>query len=85
MAVAAAGGIEAEIRVMGAHGGSAGVQEYGCGALCNLAWGSEERKAAVAAAGGIEAVIRAMGAHGGSAGVQQHGCTALCNLAAGSK
>ena len=73
------------IRAMGAHGGSAGVQQYGCTALRNMVADSEECKASVTAAGGIEAVIRAMGAHGGSAGVQQHGCTALCNLAAGSK
>eukprot|EP01043_Picozoa_sp_COSAG02_P022650 COSAG02_NODE_1184_length_14008_cov_44.301963_1_plen_678_part_00 len=61
------------------------VQEKGCGALVNLANGSEERKAAVASAGGIAAVLAAMGAHGGSAGVQEKGCAALWSLANGSE
>ena len=60
------------------------VQEKGCGALRNLAAGSEDRKTAVIAAGGLEAVLQAMGAHGGSAKVQENGCGALRNLALGS-
>eukprot|EP01044_Picomonas_judraskeda_P058848 COSAG03_NODE_38995_length_103_cov_68.500000_1_plen_33_part_11 len=32
---------------MGAHAGSAAVQEYGCTALSNLAGGSEERRVAI--------------------------------------
>ena len=79
--IAAAGGIEAVLRAMGAHAGDARVQESGCGALMNLMYNSPERKAAVAAAGGLEAVLRAMGAHAGAAAVQQDGCAALMNLA----
>ena len=66
--VAAAGGIEAVVAVMRAHGGSVPVQQQGCIVLKNLAGGccAEENGMAVAvvAAGGIAAVVAAMRAHG---------------------
>ena len=37
VAIAAAGGIERVLSAMADHAGSAGVQDYGCGALWNLA------------------------------------------------
>ena len=37
MAIAASGGIERVVAAMAGHAGSAGVQEYGCDALWDLA------------------------------------------------
>jgi len=79
--IAAAGGIDAVVGAMGAHGGVAGVQALGCAALRNLAAGNADNKAKIAAAGGIDAVVGAMGAHRGVADVQKEGCAALLNLA----
>ena len=52
--VASAGGVDAVVAAMRAHGGSASVQEEGCAALRNLALGDALR-ASIASAGGIEA------------------------------
>ncbi|KAJ1481787.1 armadillo-type protein, partial [Baffinella frigidus] len=68
------------ISIMGVRTSSAGVQEAGCYALCNLA-ANAANQVAIAAQGGIAAVLKAMGAHASIAGVQEYGCRALVNLA----
>eukprot|EP00961_Rhodomonas_salina_P090885 1223009-Rhodomonas_salina.1 len=65
---------------MRGHGGSAGVEEQGCGALRSLAV-NDENRVTIAGLHGIAVVIKAMRGHGGSAGVQRQGCAALLNLA----
>ena len=53
---------------MGAHAGSAGVQEQGCGALWNLA---TQEQAKVRQAGGAAAVERAQGAFAANPAVRK--------------
>ena len=79
--IGSAGGIEAILRAMTQHPSAAGVQEWGCVALSNLAVNADN-KVKIGSAGGIEAIVRAMTQHPSAAGVQEHGCVALWNLAA---
>jgi hypothetical protein len=76
--VQAAGGAQAFVRAMRAHGGAANVQ--GCRGVAQLAYSSKGREAMVAA-GGAEAVVGAMQAHVGVVAVQVKGCAAISSLA----
>ena len=79
--IAAAGGIVAVIRGMVRCEDHAGVQQYGCAALAELAFNNEENRVAIVAAGGIAAVTGAMGRRfEGDAGVQKYGRIALKNM-----
>ena len=71
-AFAVAGGVEAVVAAMRSHGGVAGVQEAGCGALHNLAVGDAGCLQAIAVAGGIELATAAKQAFAGHAKVQQY-------------
>ena len=55
------------------------VQQWGCGALANLALNKEHNQEAIAAAGGLEAVVHAIQLTA-ERGVQEQGFFALCNL-----
>jgi dihydroorotate dehydrogenase len=63
------------------HADAAGVQEYGCGALWNLAYNAAN-KVTIAGVGGIDVVVAAMRHHADAAGVQERGCGVLRSLAA---
>ena len=77
--IAAAGGIEAVVRVMGEHQANAAVMQQACWALAYLA-GLDANHARIAAAGGIEAMVRGMGEHQANAAVMQDACWALGNI-----
>jgi hypothetical protein len=76
--VQAAGGAQAFVRAMRAHGGAANVQE-GCRGVAQLAYSSKGREAMVAA-GGAEAVVGALRAHPSVVAVQAKGCAAMTLL-----
>ena len=76
-AIAAAGGIEAVVRVLREHQANAAVMQEACRALVNLAC-LDANQARIAAAGGIEAVVRVMGEHQANAAVMRQACWALC-------
>jgi hypothetical protein len=78
----AAGGVAAALSALHAHGACAPVQQYGCGALSDLAEHCEEAAADATAAGAIEAVCAAMRAHAAAASVQVCACRALNFLCA---
>ena len=81
--IAENGGIEAIHGVMDKHGTSnAGVAEYGCRALKNLAGSNADNKKRIGEAGGIAMILSMMEEHGKfSAGIALYGCCALWNLA----
>ena len=76
VAIAEQGGIVAVIGAMGRFEGDAGVQQWGCWALFNLA-GNAANKVAIAEQGGIAAVKGAMGRFKDHAEIQQNGAGAL--------
>ena len=78
--IAALGGIEAVVRVMGTLPEEPEVQEEACGALGNLAANNNSNKEKIAALGGIEAVVRAMGTLPAEPKVQENACLALYNF-----
>ena len=80
-AIASAGGVEAVVAALRAHGGAhAGVAQHGCWALKNLAI-DDDIALAIGSAGGVEAIVPALRAHGeGNAEVAENGCTALAYL-----
>ena len=51
------------IQMMTRHSSNKDSQQYGCGALCNLAASHAENQTRIASAGGIEAVVKAMQTH----------------------
>ena len=75
--IAAAGGIVAVIRGMVRCEDHAGVQQYGCAALAELAFNNEENRVAIAAAGGIAVVAGAMANHADNYGVQESAAKAI--------
>ena len=79
-----AGGPVAAVAAMNAHAGDVQVQRSGCGALRNMAAGSDAQRQAVVDAGGPVAVAAAMNAHAAAVELQQQGCGALLNMAVGS-
>ena len=54
------GGIEQVLEAMRGHAGSAQLQEWGCGALAQLAAGNAENQGKIGTQGGIELVLEAM-------------------------
>ena len=56
--IAAAGGIEAVVRVLGEHQANAAVMEEACGALCNIGWSDEALQKRIKDAG-AEPLVRA--------------------------
>ena len=83
--VAAAGCIEAILRGMAAHSGSAALQVAGCGALSALAEKGAALKTPVNAyrmlqANACDSVVAAMDIHIADAGVQAQGCRTLWRL-----
>ena len=64
------------VRGMGQHPEAAGVQQWGCGALWNLA-GDAALRGAIASVGGIEAVVRARDAFPGDEYVRRNADDAL--------
>jgi hypothetical protein len=80
-AAVACGGVRAIVAALRAHAKDAEVPKQGCGALCNIASGSEARKQAIADAGGVPAIIAALHAYSGVAAVAETGCAALCATA----
>ena len=65
VAIAEPGGIRAILGAMQGHGGHAGVQDQGCGALRILAI-NDANRVAIAEQGGIRAILGAMQGHGSS-------------------
>ena len=57
------------------------VQDYGCGALSNLAVNNDNNHSTIAKEGGVETIRSAMASHSNNARVQNHGQAALLNLA----
>ena len=83
-ALCEAGGAEAAVAIMAAHGrSSAAISERGCRALATIAYGEHGHKGKVAAAGGAGAVCDAIGMHSATREVVVQGLVALANLAAG--
>ena len=58
----AAGGISTILAAMGTHSSNANVQQYGCGALRNLAV-NDYFSVSITTAGGITAILSAMTTH----------------------
>ena len=71
-AIAAAGGIEAVLAAMRAHGGAAGVQEQGIYALWYLAHESPSNKQAMRTTDAVEDATAAEPAFAGHADIQQY-------------
>ena len=57
------------------------VQQFGCGALMNLAKNDTDIRKTIAKEGGIKVILNAMKEHAKDVKVQEKGCGALRNLA----
>ena len=79
MTIAEAGGITTILSAMKIHSSNATVQEYGCGALRNLAV-NDKNKVKISNADGKALIESAMRNYSSNAGVQEKGKAALCNL-----
>ncbi len=83
---AAAGGIEASVAALRAHGADALLQIAGCDVLgCFCTNMPAHHQAKAIAAGGIEAVVQALRGHATDAAVQRSGCAALVFLVKNSR
>lgn len=79
-ALSGAGGIEALVAGLGAHGSTERAQRNGCYALLNVSC-SPENLGRVCACGGVAAVIRAMYGHLECEDIQEFGCCILGSIA----
>ena len=75
--IASLGGIEAVVKAMEAHVGSAGVQEQGCRAFWNLSFNAADNKVKIVSLGGRQVLLKALETHPTVERVGQFGRQAL--------
>jgi hypothetical protein len=71
--IAEEGGITTIISAMKNCPKNPDVQDYGCGALSNLAVNNDNNHSTIAKEGGVETIRSAMASHSNNARVQNHG------------